>query len=125
MVKNLVKAVTLIIGLAPLTGVVAGGGGLLLPLPPVVWKTAVDLQENVLVISGRRFGTTMPTVRLANYVLRLQRFTENEIVASLPPDIQTATYSLTVTNSSRSTSDLFSVAYLPGSIGKTKMATKN
>lgn len=124
MVKNLIKAITLIIGLATLSEVIAGGGGLALPLPPVVWKTAVDFQEKVLVISGRRFGTAMPTVRLADYVLRLQRFNENEIVASLPPDIQAATYGLTVTNG-RATSDLFSVAYLPVSISKTNLEAKN
>ena len=115
MFKFLTKASLLILGLASLGHATAGGRGLPGPTLPVVLKTAVDFKENVLVISGRHFGTAAPTVRLAEEVLDVKHFSEKEIVVSLPPDTQAATYHLTVTSGGRyrSTSEPFSVAYAP------------
>lgn len=119
MVKKLVNTASLIVGLAAMGYAVAGGGGLPQPMPPVVWKTAVDFEKNLLVISGRHFGPATPTVNMAGYRLGVLRFSNNEIVASLPTEIEAATYALTVTNS-RSASDVFSVAYVPRLMNQTR-----
>ena len=119
MVKKLVNTASLIVGLATMGYAAAGGGGFTQPMSPVVWKTAVDFDENVLVISGHHFGPATPTVNMAGYRLGVLRFTNNEIVASLPTDIEAATYGLTVINN-RSASDIFTVAYVPRLPGKTR-----
>ena len=119
MVKKLVNTVLLIAGFASMDYAAAGGGGLPQPMPPVVWKTVVDFDENVLVISGHHFGPATPTVNMAGYRLGVLRFTNNEIVASLPTEIEAATYGLTVINR-RSASDIFTVAYVPRLTGKTR-----
>lgn len=74
-------------------------------MPPVILKTAVNVKQNVLVWSDRtddKIGRIRP-----------KRFSKNEIVANLPPDIEPATYGLSVTSASRSTSGFLSVAHLP------------
>lgn len=122
MFKFFTNAALFITGLTVFGYAAAGGQGLSEPTPPVVLKTAVDFKARVLVISGRHFGTATPTVKLAGDVLDVRRFSENEIVANLPRNIQAATYGLTVTSGSRyrSTSNLFGVAYLPRSMDETK-----
>ena len=82
------------------------------PPTPVIVKVMVDAKENALIITGRNFGTAPPTVHLAEQALEIKRFTEKEIVAHLPVDIQPATYSLTVTSDGRkrATSDIFNAA---------------
>ena len=122
MFKFFINATLFITGLAVFGYATAGGQGLSEPTPPVVLKTVVDFKKNILVISGRHFGTATPTVKLADDALDVQRFSENEIVVNLPRTIQAATYGLTVTSGSRhrSTSNLFGVAYLPRSMDETK-----
>lgn len=93
----------------------ASGRGTPLPVPPLIMKTAVDVQKNLLVITGRNFGTTAPTVTLADQALQVQHFSEHEVVANLPPRLTAATYGVTVTVSSgrnRASSNPFS-AMLP------------
>ena len=111
MVNLFIKAALLVTGLTVFGYATAGGQGLSEPTPPVVLKTVVDFKKNILVISGRHFGTATPTVKLADDVLDVQHFSENEIVANLPRTIQVATYGLTVTSGSRhrSASNLFGV----------------
>jgi hypothetical protein len=79
--------------------------------PPKIMKVAVDNEQNGLIITGRNFGDTSPTVRLADKVLDVKRSSENEIIASLPLGIEPATYGLTVTTAGRNrvTSHPFSV----------------
>lgn len=80
--------------------------------PPVITKVMVDAKENALIIAGRHFGATPPTVHLAEHVLKTKRSSEKEIIVGLPAGIQPATYSLTVTSNGhkRATSDVFHAA---------------
>lgn len=92
---------------------------------PIIVKVAVDARENAIVITGRNFGDALPTVRLADQLLNVTRFTENQVVAMLPPGVEPATYGLTVTTAngrSSITSGVFS-AVLPGTVHTIKHAT--
>lgn len=96
----------------------AGGRGATTPLVPTIVKTAVDVQEQVIIITGRNFGVASPTVTLADQRLDVKRFSEREIVANLPSSVMAATYGVVVTThgQGRANSNLFS-ATLPD-IGK-------
>ena len=76
----------------------AGGHGGPAYVAPIITKTALHKERNAIIIIGRNFGTTLPTVTLADQVLNVKRYSEQEIVASLPSDFAAATYSLTVTS---------------------------
>ena len=89
-----VNALLIIIGFA-FAGQ-AEAGGLPATPSPVILKAAVDAKKNAIVVSGQNFGSTQPTVKLAGQILEVKRYSENEVVASLPRDIQPATYHLTV-----------------------------
>ena len=108
-----VKTILLVMGLSAWGFAMAGGRGNLGPQPPMIMKTAVNAKENVLIITGRNFGATLPTVTLADQVLDVQRFSEHEIVASLPQGLASATYGVTVTTSGRNpaSSNLFSATW--------------
>ena len=108
--KVTIKTILLLVGLTACGIVAAGGRGTPGPLPPMIVMTAVDAQENVLIITGRNFGTTPPTVLLADQVLDVKRFSEREVVASLPHGLASATYGVTVTTSGRNriSSNIFS-----------------
>ncbi|MHB8472496.1 MAG: IPT/TIG domain-containing protein [Gammaproteobacteria bacterium] len=88
-------------------------------------KTAIDRQGNALIITGRNFGATAPTVTLADQVLEVKHFSEQEVVASLPPGLTAATYGVTVTTNgqSRASSNLFS-ATLPDADKRTPQGTQ-
>jgi len=115
--KVTIKTILLIAGLAACGIATAGGRGTPTPLPPMIVKTAVDAQEKILIITGRNFGATLPTVMLADQALDVKRFSEHEVVASLPLGIRPATYGVSVTTSgrTRASSNLFS-ATLPTAI---------
>jgi hypothetical protein len=106
------KTVLLVVGLSGGLGAsgtaVAGGRGT--PQPPAIIKTAIDVKENVLIIIGHRFGETRPTVTLSDQILDVKRFSDHEVVASLPPDLEAATYGVTViaNGRNRASSNLFS-----------------
>ena len=101
MKKITVKTVLLITGLAAQGIAMAGGGALPAPLQPMIVKTAVNAQEKELIISGRNFGATQPSVKLAEQALEVKRFSDNEGVAHLPRDLMPATYAVTVTSNGR------------------------
>ena len=103
--------------------VVAGGRPSPGSAPPVIAKVAMSANENAIVITGWNFGGTAPTVRLGEYVLDVKTFSDNRVVAGLPPHLEAATYRLTLTSSSKSrfTSDVFSAA-LPGMAGMANSA---
>ena len=110
-----IKAILFIVGLSVASMATAGKGGFPTPLPPMIVKTAVDTQEKALIITGRNFGATMPTVMLADQVLDVKRFSEHEVVASLPRNLTAATYGVMLTTSgpTRSSSNLFSAMLSP------------
>ena len=68
MQKITIKTILLIAGLTA-CGIATAGGRGKHPLPPMIVKTAVDVQEKVLIITGRNFGATPPTVMLADQAL--------------------------------------------------------
>lgn len=115
MYKLSFKTILLIVGLTAY-GVATAGRGLPAPQPPMIVKTAVDPQGKTLIITGRNFGTSTPTVMLADQVLDVKRFSEHEVVATLPSNFTPATYgvSVTTTGRSRASSNLFSTT-LPSS----------
>jgi hypothetical protein len=92
---------------------VAAGPGTPRFTPPVILSSTADLKDNVIVISGHDFGSTPPTVRLANQVLPVKSFSTTQIIASLPAGIQPATYSLTVSTTGpyQATSNPFNAAF--------------
>ncbi len=108
--KVTIKTILLIAGLTACGITTAGGRGTYTPLPPMIVKTAVDAQEKVLIITGRNFGATLPTVMLADQALDVKHFSEHEVVANLPRGLTAATYGVTVTTSgrNRASSNLFS-----------------
>ena len=73
----------------------AGGRGTPTLLVPTIMKTAMDMQANAIIITGRNFGATAPTITLANQALEGKRFSEYEVVASLPRGLTAATYGVT------------------------------
>ena len=76
----------------------AGGHGGPAYVAPTITKTVLHKDRSAIIITGRNFGSSVPTVMLADQVLNVKRYSEQEIVASLPPDYAAATYSLTVTS---------------------------
>ena len=116
--KTILLTVSLTGGLMAYNIAVGGGGGTFTPPPPMIVKTVVDVKEGVLIITGRYFGTTSPTVTLSDQPLAVKHFSEREVVAYLPRDITAATYGVTVITSgwNQANSNIFS-AMLPG-IGK-------
>ncbi len=115
-IKTYLLAAGLAGGIAAGGLAIASGRGATVSMPPLpmIVKTAIDVRENVLIITGRYFGATVPTVTLADRALNVKRFSEREVVASLPPGLASATYGITVITSGRNpaSSNLFS-ATLP------------
>lgn len=112
------KTILLVAGLSVCSMATAGGRGTPAPPQPMILKTVVDAKKNDLIISGRDFGTTSPTVMLAEQSLDVAYFSEQEIVVNLPRSLASGTYAVTVITSghNRVSSNLFS-ASLPD-IGK-------
>lgn len=105
------KVTLLLAGIAACGVAAAGGRGMSTPLPPTIVKSAVNVNENILVISGRNFGATPPTVLLAEQALDVKNYSESEIVAHLPQQLAPATYGLLVITTgeqNRARSNLFS-----------------
>ena len=114
--KASIKTILFIAGLTTCGMATADKGGFPAPLSPTIVKTALNAQEKALVITGRNFGATPPTVMLADQTLDVKHFSEHEIVANLPRDFAAATYGVivTTTGQNRTHSNLFS-ATLPSS----------
>lgn len=108
--KVTIKTILLIAGLSACGIATAGGSGFSTPQSPTIVQTVVDSQEKVLIISGRNFGATPPTVMLANQKLDVKRSSEHEVVASLPAGLTSGNYGVSVTSSGRNgvSSNLFS-----------------
>lgn len=113
--KLTIKTILLVAGLG-LCGIAAARGELK-PTPPVIHKTTVDVKQNVIIITGQNFGMAPPSVRLANKVLNVKQFSDHEVVAVLPGDIASGTYSVLVTSGSQvhANSNLFSAALVVAS----------
>lgn len=110
--KSSLQIMLLVAGLIEGSIVSAGGHGSPGIATPTISKAALHKDRNAIVISGQNFGSTPPTVILANQELEVKRFSQQEIVASLPPGSSAATYRLTVTSNgqNRAISDAFNVA---------------
>ena len=90
----------------------AAGPGSPRPVPPEILSVTANFSEHTVVISGNNFGAVRPTVRLGDRVMHVESFSPNQVIVTLPPSIQPATYSLTVTANRPypSTSSQFSAA---------------
>lgn len=66
------------------------------PAEPVILSTEVDLENSLMTISGRNFGKSAPTVRLADHILEVKSSSPTQLVVRLPAGIRLATYLLTV-----------------------------
>ena len=108
--KLTVQTMLLVAGLIQGGIASAGGRGGPAQVTPTITKTALHKDRNAIIISGRNFGSVLPTVTLADQILNVKRHSEQEIVASLPPNFAAATYSLTVVSNGqrRGRSDPFS-----------------
>lgn len=113
MYKLSFKTILLIVGLTAY-GVAAAGRGIPAPQPPMIVKTAVGGQGKTLIITGRNFGASPPTVMLADQLLDVKHFSEREVVANLPRGLPAATYGVSVTTTGRNqaSSNLFSATLL-------------
>src|SRR2546428_8670716 len=67
--------------------------------PPVITHAAADDALQSLHITGTSFGTTTPTVKLADVSLVVTTFSDTAIVAMLPPGIARGSYWLLVIRS--------------------------
>ncbi|MGH8511427.1 MAG: IPT/TIG domain-containing protein [Gammaproteobacteria bacterium] len=94
------------------TAIAAGPGSARAAQTPAILSAMVDANEHTMIISGHNFGTVLPTVRLGDRVMKVESFSPNQVIVTLPPGIQPATYSLTVTANRPYplTSNLFSAA---------------
>lgn len=103
------KIILLFLGLTTY-GVATAGRGIPAPQPPMIVKTAVDVPGRTLIITGRNFGASAPTVILADQIVEVKRFSEREVVVSLPRSLPAATYGVSVTTTGRNqaSSNLFS-----------------
>lgn len=54
------------------------------PPEPVILTVAVDPTENSLVLRGKDFGSTLPTVYLGGKALPVKSFSSNQVVTALP-----------------------------------------
>lgn len=85
-------------------------GSNVFPAPPLKIVNT-ELDGLTIIISGNSFGTTTPpVVTLGVQPLSVGPYTNNEIVASLPPLILPGTYLLVVTNTTTGETDDFDVA---------------
>lgn len=109
MVKSVVQIICMSLGFAAIASAAGLGNR---TSPPVIHRTSVNFNENVMVISGQNFGGVSPIVRLANQVLEVRSHSGGQIVVNLPAGIEPATYGLTVSVSEpyRLTSHAFSAA---------------
>ncbi|MGH8488743.1 MAG: IPT/TIG domain-containing protein [Gammaproteobacteria bacterium] len=108
------KALLALVGLTSFgyTAIAAGPGSARAAQTPVILSAMANSNEHTMVISGNYFGTVPPTVRLGDRVLHVESFSPNQLIVMLPPGMQPATYSLTVTANSPYplTSSMFSAA---------------
>lgn len=114
--RSTINIIVFVAGLGACSPALAGGRVLSATLPPVIVKAAFDATENVLIISGRNFGESRPTVLLADEALEVKRFSPHEVSATLPRGLTHATYGITVITNhprTRAASGPFSVT-LPG-----------
>ena len=95
--KLSVRVILVVVGLALPGFATSGGRGWPTPPTPEILSTTVDLRESLMVIGGRHFGSTTPAVTLGHRLLKVNSFSDNEVVVGLPGDIAPGTYSLTVT----------------------------
>lgn len=109
----IIRTALLLAGLTALDAA-AGGRGNPAPAAPLIMKTVVDEKDKVLVISGRNFGVTPPTVLLADHMLHVRQFSESQIMAQLPVNLTSGTYgvSVTTTGENKIRSNLFSAMLL-------------
>ncbi|MGC1951150.1 MAG: IPT/TIG domain-containing protein [Gammaproteobacteria bacterium] len=88
------------------------------PPPPVILTVAMDPTENFLVLRGKDFGSTLPTVYLGGEALPVKSFSSSQVVAALPAALPSAFYRLSLVNGTvRSKADDLTVEIAPSTVG--------
>jgi hypothetical protein len=78
----------------------------------------VNATENFLVLRGKDFGSTLPTVYLGGEALPVKSFSPGRVVAALPLTLPPAFYRLTLANGTdRSKGDDLTVEITPSTVG--------
>lgn len=79
---------------------------------PVIASATVDGDKNTMVVSGHHFDGGSPVVSLGGRVLRVQSYSDREVVVEIPAGLAPGSYRLTVTSSgpSKQSSEPFSAA---------------
>jgi len=92
-------ALVVVLALLALVAAPARVSAQLVLVPPVITQAAADDALQSLHITGTSFGTTTPTVKLADVSLVVTTFSDTAIVAMLPPGIARGSYWLLVIRS--------------------------
>lgn len=84
MFKSMLRCFLVIVGFG--ASVCAGAGpGIPRAHPPVILSVSMDSAVNAMIITGRHFGNTAPTVSLAYRVLEVKTFRKTESWWPFPP----------------------------------------
>lgn len=94
-VKKILLLLTITLASLPSTMLAAGGRGNSTPTP-VITSAMVAPVDDEVTIRGYAFGTQAPLVLLGDQRLVVKQSSEKEIVAALPANMPSATYSLLV-----------------------------
>ncbi len=78
---------TTLLGTALLTNGVEAGRGNGSPNDPRIDATKVDSQQTLLTIQGDHFGSSMPSVVMGRWQLKVKTHSNQEIVAELPKGV--------------------------------------
>ena len=85
---------------------------------PKILTVAVNPTENFLVLRGKDFGSTLPTVYLGGEALPVKSFSPSQVVAALPAALPPAFYRLSLVNGTvRSKGDDLTVEIAPSTVG--------
>lgn len=93
--KKVLVLFSLVLTSLPSTMLAAGGRGNSTPTPVITSARVAPVDEEVT-IRGYAFGTQAPLVLLGDQRLIVKQSSEKEIVAALPANMPSATYSLLV-----------------------------
>ncbi len=87
---------TTLLGTALLTNGVEAGRGNGSPNDPRIDATKVDSQQTLLTIQGDHFGSSMPSVVMGRWQLKVKTHSNQEIVAELPKGVSGNSYRMQV-----------------------------
>ncbi len=78
----------------------AGAKGRVSPPAPMIESVEIDSAQHRLTINGNFFGAKKPQLTLGKHRLEVSESTMTQVVAELPPNLQPATYRLSINSAS-------------------------